>query len=64
MNFAYTDKKENLAEHCRKFAEEVIAPQVKELETDLDLRKNLFKLMAFEGFFSLSLLKRMEIGIR
>lgn len=58
MNFELTDEQEQIAEHCRKFAEEVIAPQVKELETDLDLRKNLFKLMAFEGFFTLTLAKQ------
>lgn len=55
MNFDFTEEQKIIEDRCRKFADNVIAPQIKELEQDLELRQNVFEQMAKEGFFSLAL---------
>lgn len=63
MNFALTEQQKKLIEKCRHFAEMMIAPQVKALEDDLELRQKVFQEMATKGLFSLTLSeKRDTIG--
>lgn len=55
MNFSLTEAQNKTAERCRQFAVNVILPQVKELEEDIEFRKNVFQMMAQAGFFTLVL---------
>lgn len=55
MNFSFSEQQKKLAERCHRFAESEIAPKVKVLEDDLDQRKDVFRKMAQEGFFTLAL---------
>lgn len=55
MDFNLTEDQKNLVIRCKQFAENEIAPQVRLLEEDVELRKKLFQKMAVEGFFLLAL---------
>lgn len=55
MNFAMKEEQKEIASRCKHFAEKVIAPQVKQLEEDLELRQKVFQQMAIEGLFTLAL---------
>lgn len=55
MDFSLTEEQKNLAMRCKQFAEKEIAPRVRELEGDVELRKKVFQKMAAEGFFLLAL---------
>lgn len=55
MNLMFTEAQKEIECRCREFAENVIAPQIKALEEDLELRQSVFKKMAQEGFFTLAM---------
>ena len=57
MDFALSAEQSALEQRVRKFAEREIAPHVTRLEEDLAFRKTLFKKMAQEGLFLLSVPK-------
>lgn len=55
MDFNLTEEQKNIAERCKLFAQKEIAPRVKQLENDVELREKIFQQMALEGFFHLAL---------
>lgn len=55
MDFTLTEEQQRVADSCKVFAQSVIFPQVRQLEEELDVRRNLFQKMALEGMFTLVL---------
>lgn len=57
MDFELTPEQKAIEDRCRDFANEEIAPRIKSLEEDVELRLNLFRKMAKLGLFLLVLPK-------
>lgn len=54
MDFRFSNQQEALEQKCKAFAEQEIAPYVQRIEEDRDFRQGVFRKMAHEGLFSLS----------
>ena len=55
MDFSLSKEQQELADRCRKFAQNEIGPHVKEFEEDIPKRLALYQKIAKEGFFLMAL---------
>lgn len=60
MDFSLNKEQKEIEEKCRRFAEQEIAPRVKQLEDDLSVRMGLFRQMAEENLFLLGIPKNKK----